>query len=79
MESSQSLYFYSFNRVRSLTKTGDGEKCLREVCRLADKLGVTIVLWTSVDKLRVMYERHDFKFTRLDHNKVWMWMKREPK
>jgi hypothetical protein len=43
---------------------GNGKLAMEEVCALADRLGVTLTLGTSVPKLKPWYEAMGFKPTQ---------------
>lgn len=53
-----------YSEARNGPTKGNGAKALREVCELADKLGVTLQLDTVYEKLYGYYESFGFANTR---------------
>lgn len=54
------VYFYSFRRYPG-AKKGNGKIAMAQIIKAADRLGITITLWTIVDKLRPYYESFGFQ------------------
>jgi hypothetical protein len=70
LQHDRSIYFGSFGN-RSDVK-GRGAECLREVCDLADKMGLDITLWTQPVRLHSYYESFGFVFEhKTDDGPAW--------
>lgn len=58
----EGLTFMCFNRWnRSPDTKGNGAIALRQVCDLADELGLVLSLWTHVEKLHAYYRSFGFE------------------